>query len=327
MAGECFPLDAVISNDQLSRRPARAADRRAQRVALDSLAQELLGSPRRVLQSLSDAALQLCRAHSAGISLLEEEDGVHVFRWHAVSGQFSSYLWSTLPRDFSPCGVVLDRGAPQLMVLPERHFTPLAQISPKVHEVLLIPFSLGEVIVGTVWIVAHDETLRFDREDRRVVASLAEFAAVAYAGLSSLSSDDVVRLARLSKGRALPSALPAKSIQRRVLIVDDKRDAADSLAAVLRQMGHQVDLVHDGRTGMEFALRMRPHVVLMDVAIHGMSGLELGREMRQALGPEVRIVAITGYGSDEDRRQSLEAGFDQHLVKPVDPAFLRSLIR
>ena len=326
MEGKPLPLDAVISNEELGRRPSKPANRDAQRQALEALARQLSGSPRRVLQSLSDAALELCRAHSAGISLLEEEGGRHIFRWHAVSGRFSHYLWNTLPREFSPCGTVLDRGAAQLMVLPERYFTPLEQLTPKVHEVLLIPFSVGDVIVGTVWVVAHDGTLCFDREDRRVVTSLAKFAAVAYAGLSSLSSDDVVRLARLSKARSLPQDAPAKLIQRRVLIVDDNQDVADSLAVILRQMGHQVHVAHDGRAGMQLAFRMRPHIVLMDIAMPGMSGLELVGEMRQALGPEVRIVAVTGYGSDEDRRQSLEAGFDQHLVKPVDPAFLRGLI-
>ena len=326
MDGETLSLDAVISNEELGRRPSKPTNRDAQRQALDALAQQLWGSPRRVLQSLSDAARELCRAHSAGISLVEEEGERPVFRWHAVSGQFSSYLWNTLPREFSPCGTVLDRRATQLMILPERHFTPLAQVSPKVHEVLLIPFAVGDVIVGTVWTVAHDETLRFDREDRRVVTSLAKFAAVAYAGLSSLSGDDVVRLARLSKARSLPRELPAKSIQRRVLIVDDNRDAADSLATVLMQMGHQVYVAQDGRAGMELAFRVRPHIVLMDIAMPGMSGIELGREMREALGPDARIVAVTGYGSEEDRCQSLAAGFDQHLVKPVDPVFLRSLI-
>ena len=326
MERERFSLTAVISNDELGRRPARAADRDAERRALDSLAQQLAGSPRRVLQSLSDTALQLCQAHSAGVSLVEEQGGRHIFRWHAVSGVWSGHLWNTLPREFSPCGTVLDRRAAQLMILPERYFTPLAQMSPKIYEVLLIPFSIGEVIVGTVWVIAHDESRRFDRQDRRIVSSLAKFAAVAYAGLSSLSSDDVIRLARLSKARSLPRELPAKSIQRRVLIVDDNRDVADSLAALLRQMGHEVHVAHDGPTGLQTSVRVRPHIVLLDIAMPGMSGIDLAKEMRQTLGPEVRIVAVTGYGSDQDRRQSLEAGFDQHLVKPVDPAFLKGLI-
>jgi CheY-like chemotaxis protein len=242
-----------------------------------------------------------------------------------VSGRFSPYLWNTLPREFSPCGTVLDRQAPQLMILPERHFTPLLQVAPKVFEVLLIPFSVGEVIVGTVWVVAHDDTRRFDSEDRRIVSKLAKFAAVAYAGLSSLSIDDVIHLARLSKAHSLPPDVP-KSIQRRVLIVDDNVHAAAALAALLRVMGHQVHVAHDSRAGMELSLTARPHVVLLNSAMPGVSGFDLVGEMRQALGPEVRIVAVTTYGSEEDRRQSFEAGFDHHLVKPLDPGLLKSII-
>src|SRR5262245_53515105 len=234
-----IPLDSVISNDQLDARPRRPSDRDAEERALEALARELAGSPRRVLQSLSDTAMRLCRAQSAGISLVEELDGQHCFRWHAVSGGFAGFLWNTLPRDFSPCGTVLDRAAPQLMILPERHFTPLAQISPRVQEVLLIPFSVGEVIVGTVWVVAHDETCCFDSEDRRVVDRLSKFAAVAYAGLSALSIEDVLHFARLHKRGSLPRQTPPKPIQRRVIVVDDGA-APDTLPAFLRTLGHRV---------------------------------------------------------------------------------------
>lgn len=319
-------LAAVISNEKLGSRPARAANREAERQALEILAAELSGSPRRVLQRLSDVAMQLCRAHSAGISLVEEEGGRRIFRWHAVSGRFAPYVWTALPREFSPCGTVLDRGAAQLMILPERHFTPLLQISPTVREVLLIPFSVGNVIVGTVWVIAHDATLHFDSEDRRIVNNLAKFAAVAYAGLSSLSVDDVLHLARLSKARPLPRALPARSIQKRVLIVDHNADTAHALAALLRDMGHQVQVAHDGRAGIDLSLKMRPDIVLLDIAMPDMDGCDVARAMRQALGPGMRIVAVTGYGGEEDRRRSLDAGFDHHLVKPLDADFLKSLI-
>lgn len=319
-------LESVISNEELGRRPPRSADRNAEHQALQSLARELSGSPRRVLQSLSDVAMRLCRAHSAGISLAEDEGGRRIFRWHAVSGRWQSYLWNTLPREFSPCGTVLDRQAPQLMILPERYFTPLTQIAPKVFEVLLIPFSVGSAIVGTVWVIAHDDTRRFDSEDRRVVTRLARFAAVAYAGLSSLSSDDVLRLARLNRTHSLPSTVPARPLQRQVLIVDDNIDGTESLALLLRQMGHRVHVAHDGRAGIEICLSVRPDIALLDIALPDMSGHEVAREMRRMLGPEVRIVALTGYASDEDRRQSLEAGFDQHLIKPLDVPFLKGLI-
>lgn len=118
---------------------------------------------------------------------------------------------------------------------------------------------------------------------------------------------------------------PAISIQRKVLIVDDNVDAADALALILRGMGHQVDVAHDGRSGVEISRRMRPDIVLLDIAMPQMSGYDAASEIRRFLGPDVRIVAVTGYGQYEDRRRSLEAGFDQHIIKPLDPDFLKSL--
>jgi CheY-like chemotaxis protein len=320
-----IPLDAVISNEELSRRAPRPRDRDAEWRAFESLAEELAGTPRRVLQKLSDVALELCQAHSAGISLLEEDNGRRMFRWHAVSGRWAAYLWNTLPREFSPCGTVLDREAAQLMILPERYFTPLAQVSPQVAEVLLIPFSVHGEIVGTVWVIAHEPSRRFDRGDLEVVSKLAEFAALAYQRLSSLSADDVLQLARLNKAHSLPRESLQKAIQRRVLIIDDNQDVAEPLALLLRDMGHQVHAAQGGRAGLEIARRVRPDIVLLDIAMPDMSGYEVAKELRQFLGASVRIVAVTGYGQDEDRRLSLEAGFDQHLVKPVDAEFLKSL--
>jgi len=320
-----LPLDAVIANQELRRRRPRHHMHDALRQALANLARELAASPRRVLQKLSDTALELCHAHSAGISLLEAENGRQIFRWHAVSGQWASYLWATMPREFSPCGTVLDRKAAQLMILPERHFTPLAQVTPKVHEALLIPFSVAGEIVGTVWVIAHDESRRFDSEDRRVVSKLADFAAEAYARLSSLEADDVLRLARLSRAPAA-AKLARASVQKRVLIVDDNLDGAAALALLLREMGHEIHVAHDGPAALDAAARVRPDIVLLDVAMPGMSGYEVAARLRQRLGAAPLIVALTGCGRDEERVKALEAGFDQHLLKPVDPAFLKSLL-
>src|SRR5687768_1840499 len=119
-----FPLDSVIANEELGRRRSRRRSDATLDQALAQLARELATSPRRILQTLTDTALELCRAHSAGVSLVEREGERHIFRWHAVSGQWAPLLWSTLPREFSPCGTVLDRGAPQFMRRPARHFTP-----------------------------------------------------------------------------------------------------------------------------------------------------------------------------------------------------------
>lgn len=320
-----LPLDSVIANEELGRRPARPAGDAALVAALEKLARQLASSPRRVLQALTDTALELCRAHSAGVSLLEREGERNIFRWHAVSGQWAPLLWTTLPREFSPCGTVLDRAAPQLMQKPARHFTPMEAIAPAVEEVLLIPFSVGRTLVGTVWVIAHDASRRFDAEDHRVVSQLAEFAAAAYERLSSLSGEDIVQLSRLHKMHAV-NDVPRAAVQKRVLIVDDHADSASSLAAVLATMGHQTRVAHDGLAALEAASRMRPDIVLLDIAMPGMTGFEVARELRQRLGAAVRIVALSGFGDETGRVQSIEAGCDQYLVKPVDPSFLKSLL-
>jgi CheY-like chemotaxis protein len=113
---------------------------------------------------------------------------------------------------------------------------------------------------------------------------------------------------------------------KRVLIVDDNVDAAESLATILRGMGHEAHVAHEGRSGLALAQTVRPDLVLLDIAMPGMSGYEVARQLRQNLGSSVRLVAVTGFGQDQDRAQSLSAGIDQHLVKPLDPAFLKSLL-
>jgi GAF domain-containing protein len=226
-----LPVDAVIANEELSRRRPRHHMQEALDEALGTLAAELATSPRQVLQKLAEAALELCDAHSAGVSLVESEGERQFFRWHAVAGKWAPLLWTTLPREFSPCGTVLDRKAAQLMLLPERHFTPLAQVPPKVHEALLVPFEVAGELVGTVWVVSHDAVRRFDSEDRRVVATLADFAAQAYARLSSLSSEDVVQLSRMSAAHPRKEAsrkAPRAAVQKRILVVDDNADFAES---------------------------------------------------------------------------------------------------
>jgi CheY-like chemotaxis protein len=328
MDSSTLPLDAVIANEELGRRRPRHDLRGKVQAHIDALSRELATSPRQVLQKLTDAALELCQAHSAGVSLLEQEgEGEtrrQLFRWHAVSGRWAPLRWTTLPREFSPCGTVFDRKAPQLMIEPERYFTPLAHLPPKVYEALLLPFSVGGELVGTVWVIAHDRSRRFDAEDQRVLKQLSEFAARAYQQLSSLSADDVTQLSRLSAGRTQkPLRTP---VQKRILVVDDNVDAATSLALLLRAMGHEVFVAHEGRSALADLSRIRPDIALLDIAMPDMSGYELARQVRSRVGSSVRIVALTGFGLPEDRARALEAGFDQHMVKPADPAFLKSLL-
>ncbi|HYE80308.1 MAG TPA: ATP-binding protein, partial [bacterium] len=114
---------------------------------------------------------------------------------------------------------------------------------------------------------------------------------------------------------------------RRILVVDDNRDLAMSLAILLRIAGHEVRVAHDGPAAVAAAAEFEPAVILLDIGLPKMNGYETARAIRQEpWGSRVRLVAVTGWGQEEDRRKSAEAGFDHHLVKPVEPALLQSLL-
>ena len=122
-------------------------------------------------------------------------------------------------------------------------------------------------------------------------------------------------------------AQAALVLGQRVLIVDDNKDAATSLAMLLDMSGAATELAYDGPSALDAAARFRPDVVLMDIGLPGLNGYEVARRMRgEAWGKEATLVAITGWGQLEDRQRSKDAGFDAHLVKPVDYAALMRLL-
>jgi PAS domain S-box-containing protein len=181
-------LHSILSTAELSRRPSRAPDYAAESRALIALAEEVAASPAGILQKLADTALVLCRAHSAGLSLLEEGDQKSNFHWRAIAGQWAPHLHGGTPRNFGPCGTVLDRDAALLCSHPERDFPYFRDVTPLLEEGLLIPFYIKGEAVGTIWIVAHDASRRFDAEDLRVMTSLSTFAAAAYQTVLALNA-------------------------------------------------------------------------------------------------------------------------------------------
>jgi CheY-like chemotaxis protein len=105
----------------------------------------------------------------------------------------------------------------------------------------------------------------------------------------------------------------------RVLVVDDNRDAADTLGMLLTVAGYQVELCYGGPEALSLMTQRRPDIAILDIGMPGMDGFEVARQVRaQAWGSAVRLIALTGWGQEEDQRASREAGFDQHLTKPVD---------
>jgi len=113
----------------------------------------------------------------------------------------------------------------------------------------------------------------------------------------------------------------------RVLVVDDNVDAANMIAMMLQLFGHQTETVYSAQRALEMAVEYRPDFVVLDIGLPGMDGYEVARRLRQI--PElkdIRLIAATGYGQDADRQRSEEAGFNYHLVKPIDPEKLQKVL-
>jgi CheY-like chemotaxis protein len=149
-----------------------------------------------------------------------------------------------------------------------------------------------------------------------------------------LGSAFTIRLPRLAVEAPAPAAageaaaaLPPAGPARRILIVDDHRDSTDSLALFLRLRGHDVHTAHDGPSALDEIERYHPDVVFLDLGLPGMSGYDVARRARMMSDPgALRLVAVTGYGTDADRQKTRDAGFDVHLAKPVDPRAVDALL-
>jgi PAS domain S-box-containing protein len=174
-----------LTADELSRRPSRPPDHAAENRAILALADVMADSPQAVLDKLVELARDLCRAGSAGVSILEDEGGREVFRWHAIAGSFAVARGGAMPRDSSPCGTVLEQNAIFLFQHPERHFEYPLSVDPPMVEALLAPFHEDGRPVGTVWVIAHTPGHQFDAEDARVLKNLSRFAGTAARSLAS----------------------------------------------------------------------------------------------------------------------------------------------
>ncbi len=105
---------------------------------------------------------------------------------------------------------------------------------------------------------------------------------------------------------------------RRILIIEDNTDGRETLRTLLELLGHRVETAEDGVKGLDKALSWRPEIALIDIGLPVLDGYEVARQLRRALGHSITLIAHTGYGQPEDRRRAFEAGFEAHLVKPVD---------
>jgi len=145
-------------------------------------------------------------------------------------------------------------------------------------------------------------------------------------------SELVVTLPRSSQEMSMtaasePPATQQQHRRRRLMVIDDNRDAAESMSMLFELWGHEVVCVYDGRAALDTVAKFHPDAVFLDIGLPGMDGYEIAERLRELpQATRMVLVAITGYGQDEDRRRSREAGIDHHLVKPVSPETLHELL-
>lgn len=308
-------LEDILITGEIGRRKPRRPDHAAENRALVALAREMTDRPRHLFQKLLDIAVELCHAGSAGISLLKSGgDGEH-FVWEALSGVYAPYVGGTTPRGFSPCGTTLDRNAPQLFFHPARYFTYFGEVEPPIVEGLVIPFYAQGRPLGTIWIVSHDESRRFDAEDVRIITSLGEFTSAAFHLLSSLDAETEAHrkaeraaaelqeadrrkdafLATLAHELRNPLAPIRNSLYLLRFAAHDDPVRERALNIVERQTGHLIRLVDDllevsRITRGKLELR-REHVDLCKVV---QSAVETSRPLIETAGHQLTVSLPAG---------------------------------
>jgi GAF domain len=166
-------LRKVLITPELWRRPGSHVTQQRIDAVLGQLECERSGDELNLLEFMVRATLNLCGAHSAGFSTLKHDTKREFFRWDAVVGSLAHAVGGTTPREWSPCGLTLERQSAQLLFYQARYFTYFADAQPPIVEGLILPVYLKDEPLGTLWIVSHDEILQFNAEHVRVMNEIA----------------------------------------------------------------------------------------------------------------------------------------------------------
>ncbi len=200
-SSQAATLDDILITRELARRPTHQLDPAAEIRALERLATALMASPSELMQEVAECTLELCRAGTAGMSVLapgpHDED---VFRWSAVAGVFASRVGITVPGRVSPAGIAMERGDPQLFTRPGRYFDYFRELEPEITELLVVPLPAASSDRAVIWVLSHDPEIEFDAEDARLLRSLAGFVG---AGLASLHTQEELERANEYKDELL----------------------------------------------------------------------------------------------------------------------------
>src|SRR5262249_5192205 len=178
-------LESILCTEELHGRPTRPPDYEKENHELVKLVSALADSPSTIFHTLAETIQDITRCDSAGLSLLTKDGRTpHVdgqrFYWPAICGMWNPHVGGGTPRNFGPCGDVLDQNRTLLFTHFERRYPYLMPVSPAAEECLLVPFYVNGKAVGTIWGIMHSDRRKFDAEDDRVMASLGKFASSAY---------------------------------------------------------------------------------------------------------------------------------------------------
>jgi PAS domain S-box-containing protein len=211
-------LESILCTEELHRRPSRPPDYEKENRALVKLVSALADSPTTIFRTLAETIQDITQCDSAGLSLLTRDGQTpHVdgkrFYWPAIAGMWNPHVGGGTPRNFGPCGDVLDQNRTLLFTHFERRYPYLMPVNPAAEECLLVPFYVAGEAVGTIWAIMHSDRRKFDAEDDRVMASLGKFASSAYQALAHIE-DLKIQVAEREKAEAevrqLASGLEAK---------------------------------------------------------------------------------------------------------------------
>ena len=211
-------LESILCTEELRQRTGRPPDYEKENRAIVALSRALVESPLTILQTLADTILEVTNADSSGLSLLTTHDEGKRFYWPAIAGMWKPHTGGGTPRDFGPCGDVLDQNKTLLFRHFERRYPYLQAVIPQAEECLLVPFSVGGKAVGTIWAIMHDNRRKFDAEDDRLMTTLGQFASLAYQTVEQhrrelIHLGRVVMVAEMSGALAHELGQPLTAIQ------------------------------------------------------------------------------------------------------------------